>query len=107
MTLISDLSSNLVKLIHFMGAYTVKIFLVLRILTIFNPRKQKNAKSDPKNEHFLKMKTRLFDTKGVDIINGEYPPGVFFEGSQIFEQKNKGSQLFRRKFKGPQINFKV
>ena len=53
------------------------------------------------------MKTRLFDTKGVDIINGEYPPGVFFEGSQIFEEKNKGSQIFRRKFKGSQINFKV
>ena len=45
--------------------------------------------------------------KGVDIINGEYPPGVFFKGSQIFEQKNKGSQIFRRKFKGSQINFKV
>ena len=48
-----------------------------------------------------------FVIKGVDIINGEYPPGVFFKGSQIFEQKNKGSQIFRGKFKGSQINFKV
>ena len=23
----------------------------------------------------------------MDIINGEYPPGVFFKGSQIFEEK--------------------
>ena len=38
--------------------------------------------------------------QGVDIINGQYPPGVFFKGSQIFGQKNKGSQIFRRKFKG-------
>ena len=43
----------------------------------------------------------------MDIINGEYPPGVFFKGSQIFGQKKKGSQIFRREFKGSQINFKV
>ena len=42
----------------------------------------------------------------MDIINGEYPPGVFFKGSQIFGQKNKGSQIFRGKFKGSEINFK-
>ena len=42
----------------------------------------------------------------MDTINGEYPPGVFFRGSQNFGQKNKGSQIFRRKFKGSQINFK-
>ena len=35
----------------------------------------------------------------MDIINREYPPGVFFKGSQIFGQKNKGSEIFRRKFK--------
>ena len=45
--------------------------------------------------------------RGLDIINGEYPPGLFFKGSQIFGQKNKGSQIFRGKFKGSQINFKV
>ena len=45
--------------------------------------------------------------KGVDIINGEYPPGVFFKGSQMFGQKNKGSQIFREKYEGSQINFRV
>ena len=44
-------------------------------------------------------------SKGVDIINREYPPGVFFKGSQIFGQENKGSQIFTRKCKGSQINF--
>ena len=39
----------------------------------------------------------------MDIINGEYPPGVFFKGSQIFGQKIKGSQIFRRKFNGSQM----
>ena len=29
-------------------------------------------------------------SKGVDIINGDYPPGVFFKESQIFGQKNEG-----------------
>ena len=43
----------------------------------------------------------------MGIINGEYPPGVFFKGSRIFGQKNKGSQILRRKFKGSQINFIV
>ena len=42
---------------------------------------------------------------GVDIINGQYPPGVFFQGSQIFGQENKESQIFRGKSKGSQINF--
>ena len=42
----------------------------------------------------------LYEHKGVDIINGEYLPGVFFKGSRIFGQKNKGSQSFRRKLKG-------
>ena len=27
------------------------------------------------------------ETKGVDIINGEHPLGVFFKGSQIFGEK--------------------
>ena len=35
--------------------------------------------------------------KGVDIINGEYPLGVFFNGSQIFGEKNKGSQNLKKK----------
>ena len=49
----------------------------------------------------------IFRSKGVDIIIGEHPPGVFFEGSQIFGQKNKGSQILRGILKGSQINFKV
>ena len=49
----------------------------------------------------------LSSSKGVNIIDGEYPPGVFFKGSQIFGQENKGSQIFKGKFKGSQINFKV
>ena len=57
----------------------------------------------------IELEIASFSTqsKGAAIINGEYPPGVFFKGSQIFGQKNKGSQIFRRKFKGSQINFKV
>ena len=43
----------------------------------------------------------------MDIINGEYRPGVLFKGSDIFGQKNEGSQIFRRKFKESQINFKI
>ena len=41
--------------------------------------------------------------KGVEIINGECPPGVFSKGSQTFGQKNKGSQIFLGKSKGSQI----
>ena len=45
----------------------------------------------------LHIRTISYMDKGADIINGEYPPGVFFKGSQIFGQKNKGSQIFTRK----------
>ena len=43
---------------------------------------------------------KFFPIQGMDIINGEYPPGVFFKGSQVFRQKNKRSLIFRRKFMG-------
>ena len=43
------------------------------------------------------MRLRISSYSEAYIINGEYPPGVFF----------KGSQIFWRKFKGSQINFKV
>ena len=40
-------------------------------------------------------------TKGVDIINRKYPPGVFFKGSQIFGQKNKGLKSLGENLRGP------
>ena len=37
---------------------------------------------------------------GVDIINEEYPPGVFFKGSQIFGQKIKGLKFLGENLRG-------
>ena len=49
-------------------------------------------------------------SKGAVIINGKYPPGGVFKGSenfwQIFGKKNKGCQNFRVKFKGSEIIFR-
>ena len=38
--------------------------------------------------------------KGVDIFNGEYPPGVFFKGSQIFGQKIRGFKFLGENLRG-------
>ena len=58
-------------------------------------RKNKCTSHDqltPCSKFSLRLRN-AFSYKGVDIINGEYPPGVFLKGSQIFGQKNKGRNI--------------
>ena len=50
-----------------------------------------------KHEFFWKQGT---GNKGVGIIIGEYPPGVFFKGSQIFGQKIRSLKFLEENLRG-------
>ena len=55
-------------------------------------------------EHATAMRVRIGDvddvSKGVDIMNGEYPPGVFLRGLKISDEKIRGLKFLRENLRG-------
>ena len=45
----------------------------------------------------------MFNFKGVDIINGEYPPGVFLRGLKFLAEEIRGLKFLGENLRGHKL----